>query len=261
MRNKVVLLNIGVDDPLAIRWTDSRRCKNRIHVPLKGKAIYHGSMGSTLLEEGHIYVLKNSFSKELELIPDYCYRHLYLDFQTTPPFLGRDILDIPFHVDPALTYLLRAIQSMIEDYQKQTGRGYISPRTDIALFSQVEKLLDVILVHLQANYKISFVENEKIEHALQYIEEHYAEKIKNDDIAEALHVDTRYLSRLFSKYVDMSPYQYLTQFRIDRAISELKSGRSVAETAYLCGFQTENAFRIAFKKLMGCSPTALFKKS
>jgi AraC-like DNA-binding protein len=206
-------------------------------------------------------LLKNSFTKDLEMLPGYRYYHLYLDFQTTPPFLGRELLEIPFHSDPVMLYLIRAIQSMIEEYQKSVGRCYVTATADTELFAQITGVLEVVLEHLRKNYKLSFVENEKIEQALQYIEEHYAEKLKNDDIAAALHVDTRYLSRLFAKHVDMSPYQYLTQYRIDRAIAELKNGHSVAETAYMCGFQTENAFRIAFKKLLGCSPTAMVKKN
>ena len=40
---------------------------------------------------------------------------------------------------------------------------------------------------------------------------------------------------------------------------ELRKGKSVTETALSCGYQNENAFRIAFKRIMGCSPTAFFK--
>lgn len=261
MKNKVVLINAGICDAQSFRWKYAGRSKNRIHVPLKGKAVYHVAGGTKLLDEGNIYLLRNSFTKDLEMLPDYRYYHLYLDFQTTPPFLGRDMLEIPYHSDPTMLYLIRAITSMIEEYQKSMGRGYVTASVDTALFAQIARVLEVVLVHLQTNYKVAFVENEKIEQALQYIEDHYTDKLKNDDIAAALHVDTRYLSRLFTKHVDMSPYQYLTQYRIERAIGELKNGRSVAETAYMCGFQTENAFRIAFKKLMGCSPTAIVKKS
>lgn len=261
MKNKIVLTNAGICDAQSFNWRYAGRSKNRIHVPLKGKVIYHVASGTRLLDEGNIYLLKNSFTKDLEMLPGYRYYHLYLDFQTTPPFLGRELLEIPFHSDPVMLYLIRAIQSMIEEYQKSVGRCYVTATADTELFAQITGVLEVVLEHLRKNYKLSFVENEKIEQALQYIEEHYSEKLKNDDIAAALHVDTRYLSRLFAKHVDMSPYQYLTQYRIDRAIAELKNGHSVAETAYMCGFQTENAFRIAFKKLLGCSPTAMVKKN
>ena len=105
------------------------------------------------------------------------------------------------------------------------------------------------------------VENPKLETAIRFIEEHYAERICNDDIAKILHIDTRYLIRLFGKHLDTSPYLYLTQCRIDHALNFLREGKSVSETAFLCGYQSENAFRIAFKKMMGASPTQVIKQS
>ena len=104
------------------------------------------------------------------------------------------------------------------------------------------------------------MENEKIEQVIHYMETHYAEPIQNEDIAKVLHIDSKYLIRLFGRYMDMSPYRYLTQIRIEHALTELRSGKSVADTAYACGFQSENAFRIAFKRMMGCSPANIMRQ-
>jgi AraC-like DNA-binding protein len=92
--------------------------------------------------------------------------------------------------------------------------------------SQIKKMLDIILSHLHVKYGIATVENKKIEQSIQFIEEHYAEPIGNREIADALHIDSRHLIRLFTKYMNMPPYQYLTQCRIERSLSELRRGRS-----------------------------------
>ena len=126
--------------------------------------------------------------------------------------------------------------------------------------SEVQPILTQIVRHVQLKYNVRTVENPKLDAAIRYIEEHYAEKLHNEDIARVLHIDTRYLIRLFSKHLDMSPYLYLTQGRIEHALAFLREGKSVAETAVLCGYQSENAFRIAFKKMMGASPTHVMKQ-
>ena len=114
--------------------------------------------------------------------------------------------------------------------------------------------------HLQLRYSLKVLENPKIGQAIAYIEQHYAEPIGIEEIAEQLHIDTKYLIRLFRKHMDMPPYQYLSQCRIEHALTELRNGKSVADTAFSCGYQSENAFRIAFKRVMGCSPTVLMKR-
>jgi len=70
-------------------------------------------------------------------------------------------------------------------------------------------------------------------------------------------MDDRCLVRLFSHNLSIPPHQYLTQYRVERASDLLQSGMSVGEVAEHCGFQSETAFRIAFKRVTGLAPTAL----
>jgi AraC-like DNA-binding protein len=168
-------------------------------------------------------------------------------------------LEIELENDYYLTYVIKALQSLVEENKRENRRSNIKQEQDEDLFNQAQRLLQAIIIRLGTKYGLQTMENPKIESAIKYIEENYAENISNTDIAEALHIDTRYFIRLFKKYVGISPYQYLTQCRIEHAIDELRQDKSVTETAQLCGYQNENAFRIAFKRVMGCSPTAFFK--
>ena len=118
----------------------------------------------------------------------------------------------------------------------------------------------MIILHLRQKYKVRELENPKLESAIRYIDEHYSENIRNEDIAAALYIDKRSLIRLFNKYMGMSPCQYLTQCRIDHAVGMLRQGKSVTETSSLCGYQSENAFRLAFKRVMGGTPKSILKQ-
>ncbi len=257
MRCKIELLSAGITDGTMQRWREAIHRCNRIHLPLDGKAYYNASQSPQCLTSGLVYVLINSFARNFNLAENVRYHHLYLDFQTKPPLVSREALVIDPQNDPVTRTLLDAVEAIIRVYDPE--QLWILEGNQEA-FEQIRRLLEVLIRHLQLQYHIRTVENEKIEQVIHYMETHYAEPIQNEDIAKVLHIDSKYLIRLFGRYMDMSPYRYLTQIRIEHALTELRSGKSVADTAYACGFQNENAFRIAFKRMMGCSPANIMRQ-
>ena len=59
----------------------------------------------------------------------------------------------------------------------------------------------------------------------------------------------------FREKVGETPIAYLTRWRMLLAAEQLlQGGRSLADTAASLGYESENAFNTAFKRLMGCSP-------
>ena len=256
MKTKGLLISAGIANATAERWQKAKQCYNRLHFPISGAAIYHDIDGAKLLSVGSVYLFVNSSPANFELLPDEPYYHMYLDFRTVPPLLNRESMEIELQNDYYMTNLIKAMQSLIQESIGGHKNGSIKEKSDGDTFKQAQTLLHLILLRLGGRYGLQTMENPKIESAIKYIEERYAEHITNDDIAADLHIDTRYLIRLFNKYVGMPPYQYLTQCRIEHSIEELRHGRSVTETALLCGYQNETAFRIAFKRVTGSSPTA-----
>ena len=89
--------------------------------------------------------------------------------------------------------------------------------------------------------------------ALAYVEKNYAENITVEKIAEALGVSTSFLCRVFKKEMAMTVHEYLSQYRISKALSLLET-HSVTETGYLCGFCDNSHFISVFKKHMKQTP-------
>ena len=89
---------------------------------------------------------------------------------------------------------------------------------------------------------------------IEYISEHYSEKIKVEDVASMLGCSVAYLSRLFKKYVGMSLYDYIVEYRINIAKAILKTDCSVTEACYLSGFGDCSNFIGKFKKITGVTP-------
>lgn len=91
--------------------------------------------------------------------------------------------------------------------------------------------------------------------AMDYIELHYMEPLKAEDLAGFCHISEAHLRRLFSFYLKMSPLEYINLVRIQTACDYLKTtDEQVADIAYKCGFPTLSTFNRNFKKIQGSSP-------
>ena len=88
----------------------------------------------------------------------------------------------------------------------------------------------------------------------------YMEQITVEGVARALNLDRRYLSRLFKAYTGRSVQEYLIAVRMDEAARCLEQGRSVQETARLCGYEDVSNFSKMYKKHFGKSPKKYIKK-
>ena len=78
-----------------------------------------------------------------------------------------------------------------------------------------------------------------------------------EEIAEQCRVDAAYLCRLFKRFDNQSPYQYLMRLKINGAAQRLHEPNAlVKEVAYELGFSDPFHFSRAFKKVFGISPDA-----
>lgn len=262
MRRKITVVNVGISDGYRKQWdmkNNEHYRVNRLHMPMEGKVLYSNISGTVLLDDSSIYLLPHGVSQNFSMLPGYVYRHLYIDFKIFPPLASQSVLEIPKAKDHYLYHLLKAVGALVEEVIRTRGHTQLNPRTDHTELEQVNYLLPAMVEHLHIRYQVNGVENDKLEEALNYIDAHYTEPLSVEELAAVLHVDRRYLIRLFNRYLQMPPYQYITQCRIEHSIICLQTGKSVSEAAELCGYQSENAYRAAFKKVMGKPPTALLR--
>lgn len=91
--------------------------------------------------------------------------------------------------------------------------------------------------------------------ALEYIRNNYTYDLKVQDIADYVGIDRTYLYKIFMREAEVSPKQYLLQFRIRAAGKLLQSQKyTVTETAYSCGFRDAAAFCTCFRQQIGMTP-------
>ena len=88
-----------------------------------------------------------------------------------------------------------------------------------------------------------------------FIEEHYLQVHSLAEVASACHVDSAYLCRLFKRFRRQTPFQYLQNLKMNRAVELLQDGAySVKQTAQELGFSDPYNFSRAFKRIFGIAP-------
>jgi AraC-like DNA-binding protein len=103
---------------------------------------------------------------------------------------------------------------------------------------------------------IAFDLYQRIISAKLYIDDNFQEAIDLDKIAGKACLSRFHFHRLFTKVYKITPHQYLTQKRIDKARTLLHNDHlSVTEVCNEVGFESIGSFSMLFKKEIGFAPT------
>ena len=90
---------------------------------------------------------------------------------------------------------------------------------------------------------------------MAYINEHYAQPLTLEEIADAFFISKSYLSHEFVRYTNTSVYEYIQFRRICGAKLLIASGVSLTDAAFQSGFNSYSSFLRTFRKTVGISPT------
>lgn len=96
-----------------------------------------------------------------------------------------------------------------------------------------------------------------VEQLLNYLEDHYNEKISLDQIAENMYLSPFYISKIFKSETGDTPIRHLINIRLEKAREILESGYdgSIQEVAAMVGYDDAYHFSKLFKKHHGITPS------
>ncbi len=102
--------------------------------------------------------------------------------------------------------------------------------------------------------------NDYVTRAQAYVRSNYCNPIKVTDIANYVCINRSYLYTLFEKTLGISPQQYLTSYRIAKAVELLQLTELPIESISIsCGYSDPLVFSKAFKQEKGMSPSGYRK--
>lgn len=163
--------------------------------------------------------------------------------------------------------VFRAINDLLEEMMNIAAAGgyplpgeladYTWHQVTTMDFNEIEDMLCSIVVHM-ANELGAHRQSKEyllVQNLITYMESHLQENIGLQDIAAHVNLGVSSVSTLFKEETGTTVYDYLTNLRIDKACELLQdSSLRIAEIALQVGYQNENSFIRAFRKIKSTTP-------
>ena len=133
---------------------------------------------------------------------------------------------------------------------------------EVGTFKTLTETANLIMDEMRRRerYYIERVQGEnggrnQIQNALQYMDSHYAEHIRIDDLAKACSISETHFRRLFSESFSISPGEYLNMIRVIHACELMRScNEPMTAVAVKSGFQTVSTLDRNFRNVLGVTP-------
>lgn len=184
-----------------------------------------------------------------------------VQYQLVKPLLERTV-QFPQFLFPQST-IWQPLKELYIRMQEDAGSVTLDARIRIksclysmlALFYANKGFCFADNIRPQESYKVA--NTKKI---LTYLQEHFAEKISIEDMAEQLGMNTEYFCRYFKKLTGKTPTGYLNELRIEKAAQLLiDTDRKIIDIALACGYENMGYFIRRFNAQKGMTPSSYRK--
>ena len=208
-----------------------------IHYVENGSGILYKNNGAYRVHKGQAFIILNGEHGSYVADKNDPWEYRYIGFN------GK--LSTKYSALPAVFDINDHLFPNIEDYRDGV--------TEYILVSQLFRMTAELFAEKKHG-------NKYVRKVKNYIKNSYMEEIRIEQIAKAISLDRRYLSRIFKKETGKTIQQYLLDVRMKHACVFLKEGKSISECASLCGYSDLPNFSKMFKRTYGVPPTVFQKE-
>ena len=133
-------------------------------------------------------------------------------------------------------------------------------RQDHSIYARLRCLLNLfelfeshIMEKKKTFVKANAIEGDKLRWLINWTNEHFAEQITIQDVANKMSLNKYYFCKYFKTITGITYWTYLNQVRMAHAAKLVEQGKSTTECCYECGFESISYFIQLFKRTYGCS--------
>lgn len=161
---------------------------------------------------------------------------------------------------PDLRVPLHLLDKIRSAFRVEEGNVVQMYRTEIACHIALKEL-EVFLLELMSGCSLAFVgasskSAENYTRLVRCLTGQLGNDPSVEEIARLCNMSTINAKQTFARYAGMGIRDYFNRLRIERAITLLREGSSVQETAAELAFSSPNYFSTTFKRITGKPPTA-----
>jgi AraC-like DNA-binding protein len=119
-------------------------------------------------------------------------------------------------------------------------------------------MLELICRYGKQNKSLIKLGNEPlvVKRMRDYLDEHFAENVSMQVLADSVELSPFYLARLFNKTVGLPPHAYQVQRRVQKAKQLIQHNVKLSDVAADCGFSDQSHLSRHFKRSLGVAPGA-----
>jgi AraC-like DNA-binding protein len=154
--------------------------------------------------------------------------------------------------------IAECFSDMYDEYHKKDNGA------KILLKASLLRLYGLLIRHFAISEKKQNTRANKalLQKILEYIQEHYTERISLKTVAEEFSYSPVYISSLFKSCTGLNFKYYLDNIRIIEAVELLAtSDMTVTEISRACGFENIRTFNNVFRKITNETPTVIKRTS
>ncbi|WP_019392383.1 helix-turn-helix transcriptional regulator [Priestia filamentosa] len=170
---------------------------------------------------------------------------------------------LPFHIQMNTDWeksMLQSLSIIIREYQHQEYGFELAIKAH--LFLSISNLIKSNTVNTRntMNQLIDTTKVNRLKLVLQYIDNHYSEKLNIRALSSVVQMSEGHFSRFFRSLVHMTPIEYINTVRINKATKLLReSDEKIINIAMEVGFDSPSYFIKTFKRQKKCTPTRFRK--
>lgn len=234
----------------------------KIYYITEGELVLCDKEQEYVLQKGGLYFINGS-----KLTSQYCnnaFSTYWLHFVPKKLILHQGLLSMPLIAQLPQNFFYG--MSPLEQIDLLLFGEKTLPYKEYCIRSlQLQNFIQLMIIHLleQSAWVPSseMLSIQIIEPSIRYIDAHFTETIKLEQLASLCRMSPNYFHRIFTHTLHTTPGNYIIRLRMNAALSLLRNNRlSIKEIAYQLGYCHDAYFSRMFKKYYGVTPGQYKKK-